>query len=221
MPGVIINFHGIGQPEREMEPGEAPYWIETAFFHEIVRIIAARPDRARIGLTIDDGNRSDIAIAAPAFRAAGLKAAIFPLSGRIDRPGSLSAVEIAALHGDGFVIGSHGADHVDWRHLDGAGRRREFTDARAAIAAATGAPVAAAAIPFGCYDRAVLAALKAEGYTAIYTSDGGPAGPGPVFARTSVTAAMTPETIVALLDGAESPLRRLRRRAAKLKKRLI
>ncbi len=220
-PDYILNFHGIGAPDRPFDPGEQPYWISERLFGEIVALIAPAARAGRVGVTFDDGNRSDAAIALPVLREAGVRATFFVLAGRVDAPEFLTRGDIAALEAAGMTIGSHGFDHVDWRRLDAPGRQRELIEARAALRALCAGEVATAAIPFGAYDRTVLKHLKAAGYDAAYTSDGGPAGRGPVFARTSVRGDMTPEDVGMLLSGRERPLRRLRRTAAILRKRLL
>ena len=108
---------------------------------------------------------------------------------------------------------------MDWRRAD---LTAELDRARDAIAAAAGAPVTEAAIPFGCYDRAVLRALREWGYAACYTSDGGAARPGewPV-PRVSLTDAMYGAAVEDLVIGREPVGRRLRRPIAKLRKRLL
>jgi peptidoglycan/xylan/chitin deacetylase (PgdA/CDA1 family) len=220
-PEYILNFHGIGAPDRPFDPGEQPYWISARLFGEIVALIAPAVRAGRVGVTFDDGNKSDAAIALPVLREAGVPATFFVLAGRVGAPGFLARDDIAALEAAGMAIGSHGFDHVDWRKLDAPGRRRELIEARATLRTLCAGGVTTAAIPFGAYDRAVLGHLKAAGYDAAYTSDGGRAGRGPVFARTSVRGDMTPDDIRLLLSGHENPLRRLRRTAAILRKRLL
>lgn len=216
---VILNFHGVGTPGRALEPGEAPYWIGVDRFEEIVRLIRAAP--RRVGITFDDGNASDLAICAPILAREGLGARVFVLAGRLGAPGSLSADDLRRLQEMGFGIGSHGHDHVDWRRLDGAGAARELCLARETVAAACGRPVREAAIPFGAYDRRVLSRLHRHGYARVYTSDGGDARPGFLVPRNSMRADMPLERIRDILAGRESPVRRLRRRAAMLGKRLF
>jgi peptidoglycan/xylan/chitin deacetylase (PgdA/CDA1 family) len=219
---VILNFHGVGTPGRALEPGEAPYWIGADRFAEIVELIREAAPRRRIGITFDDGNASDLQICAPVLARHGMEARIFVLAGRIGTAGSLSAANLRSLTETGFEIGSHGHDHVDWRRLDPTGERREFVIAREAIAAACGRPVRHAAVPFGLYDRGVLARLRRHGYETAYTSDGGgTAGHRFVVPRTSVRADMQLDRIRDILFGREPALRGLRRRAAMLRKRLF
>jgi peptidoglycan/xylan/chitin deacetylase (PgdA/CDA1 family) len=219
---AVVNFHGIGTPGRALEPGEARFWIGEARFAELLDRIAALPPAARPLITFDDGNASDAAIAAPALAARGLRATFFVLAGRLGRPGSLAAGDVAALAAAGHGIGLHGADHVDWRALDAAGQAHEFDAARAAIAAAAGRPVTEAAAPFGLYDRRVVAGLRARGLVALYTSDKGRADlRGFVRARTCITADMDAAAEAGAIAGHVPPARRLRRLAGIARKRLF
>lgn len=222
---VILNLHGVGDPAaapRRPEPGEAGYWISEALFRETAALAAEACARGRaVALTFDDGNVSDLAVCAPVLAKLGVPAEFFPLAGRIGERGSLSAADLRELAGMGMGLGSHGWGHVDWRRLDEAGRRREFLEAPDAITQATGLPARRAAVPFGRYDRRVLSHLRAAGATQVLTSDGGPAGDGWLRPRTSLTAGMTRADVAALIEGRERPLRRWRRRAGMLKRRLL
>jgi peptidoglycan/xylan/chitin deacetylase (PgdA/CDA1 family) len=219
---VGVNFHGVGEPERALEPGEAPYWLPADRFRAILDAVAAHPARARIRLTFDDGNRSDRAIALPLLVERGLRAEFFVLTGRIAAPGSLDAADIAALREAGMGIGSHGVAHRDWRRLGAAGLEAEVAGSKAALEALLGAPVAAAAVPFGAYDAAVLKALRRAGYAAAWTSDGGTAREGAFLRpRTSLRCDMGEAEVAAALDGRLPPGRRLRRALGMARKRLL
>lgn len=222
MRTVYINLHGIGTPARDLEAGEAPYWISEDFYVEILDRTLALKGRVEARFTFDDGNASDIQIGAEALNRRGLSATFFPLSDRIDAVGSLSAADIRALRDDGHGIGNHGAAHVSWKRLDSARQAREWREARAAIAEASGAPVTEAAIPFGSYDGAVIRGLKAEGYARVYSSDGGAAAPGHYpTPRTSPRNDMTMDDIENLLLGRESLKTTLRRSLAMSVKRRV
>ena len=66
-----------------------------------------------LAITFDDGNMSDLAIAAPELEARGLKATFFVLTGRLGQVGSLGWADVGALQARGMQIGSHGIDHRD------------------------------------------------------------------------------------------------------------
>ena len=220
----IINIHGIGEPRRTLEQGEDAYWISEAAWEQLLDMTVSGDFLApeRYVFTFDDGNLSDFDIGAPALEARGLKASFFPLAGRTDTEGSLSGENMRALVAAGHKIGTHGHDHVDWRKLDDESAAKELETARATLEAVAGVDIDMAAIPFGAYDRATLARLKAAGYRIAYTSDGGGAEDGAwLQPRTSVRKEMGEADFAWLLSGEEKPARKLRRFAAMAKKRVL
>lgn len=169
MPDVVnLCFHGVGVPQRELEPGEEDYWISRDLFLRILDVVR---ERGRVSLSFDDGNASDAEIAAPALEERGLDAEFFVLSGRMDEAGSLSRDAVRELHRRGFAIGSHGMEHRSWRHLDPAEATAELVRARMLLMDVIGTPVATAALPFGDYDGGTLRELRRLGYARVYSSD--------------------------------------------------
>ncbi len=165
---VNICFHGIGEPARELEPGEDAYWIGSDTFGEILDVVQDRPE---VRLSFDDANASDAAIALPALQARGLRASFFVVAGRLDQPGSLTRHEVRELHAAGMTIGNHGMTHCPWRGLDRRDQDEEFIAARQVIAEVIGAPVHDAALPLGRYDRGVVNRLRTLDYRSVHTSD--------------------------------------------------
>ncbi|MGH1420064.1 MAG: polysaccharide deacetylase family protein [Hyphomicrobiaceae bacterium] len=222
MRQVIFNFHGIGAPKREMEDGESQYWISVDFFDEILALASKMRDTVKTSFTFDDGNSSDLEIAAPRLSTVGISAEFFVLSGRLKQDGALSRKNIVELQEMGHLIGNHGADHVDWTALDEAGLTRELKTARQVLEDICRHPISSAAIPFGRYNGKVVRALKTCGYDRVYSSDGGAHTdtqyPCP---RTSLTHDMTPGDVENILLGREPLKRNLRRRATMLVKRLV
>ena len=221
MSHPVIILHGIGAPQRALEPGEELFWLSKDQFcralDRIVEMGAAAPQ-----ITFDDGNASDIETALPELQARGLKAIFFLLAGRLDQPGSLAAADVTALAQAGHGVGLHGADHVDWRRLDRAGRTREFQTARDRLADLAGQPVDTAAAPFGLYDRQVVQDLRAAGFTALYTSDRGRArGSDFIRPRNCLEGTMSPAALDDALRGRVRPLRALRRAAGVARKRCL
>lgn len=213
MSYVGINFHGVGVPHVGVPAHEVPYWLGEARFAEVVGWIAAAQVQGRdVRVTFDDGNVSDLERAAPVLARHGVRATFFVLTGRLDDPRYLSRGQVRQLQALGHGIGLHGRDHLDWRGLDEAALAAETVGARAVLAEVAGVAIDEVAVPFGAYDRRVMARLKAAGFAAIHTSDGGPARDGAlVRPRTSVRSDMDDAAVHAILAGRPSAARRLRR----------
>jgi peptidoglycan/xylan/chitin deacetylase (PgdA/CDA1 family) len=218
----VLNFHGIGTPHEGVEAAERPYWIDESFFSRIVDLALARPDADRILWTFDDGNRSDLAVGARILSERGRTGQFFLLTGRLNDPRYLSPGDARSLLAMGMQIGLHGRDHVDWRHLASQQLDAETIAARQDLSTAIGAPIGGVAIPFGVYDRRVIAHLKRCGFDRIYTSDGGRSRPDQrICNRTSVRSDMTLERVAALIDDRVSLARKLRRTASTTARRYV
>jgi peptidoglycan/xylan/chitin deacetylase (PgdA/CDA1 family) len=218
---LILNFHGIGTPHSGVDADEAPFWIPRRKFVALIDQIAYMGDAsgARTSITFDDGNASDATIAMPELVKRGLTATFFVCADRIGMPHYLDASAICEMLRAGMAIGSHGMRHRDWRTLDDDALNAEIGDARERIADACGRPVSTASIPFGSYDRRVLARLRRENLECVHTSDGGLARCDAwLKPRESLDASWCPRDIERVV--AASPAARLRRRAAMLYKAL-
>ncbi len=182
-----LTFHGVGDPGRGLEPGEAAVWIDT---DALLASLDAVRDRRDVRITFDDGNRSDVDIALPALLERGLTATFFVIAGRLGQPAYLAEADIDRLMQSGMSVGSHGMDHVNWRSLQSAALQRELVDARVILERITGRRITEASVPFGSYDRRVLSAARSIGdFRHVYTSDGGAAWRGAwLQARTTVSA---------------------------------
>ncbi|ROO82748.1 polysaccharide deacetylase [Actinocorallia herbida] len=212
-----LTVHGIGVPQRVLDPGEDGTWIGVPEFETVLDAVAGRSD---VHLTFDDGNSSDLEIALPRLRERGITAAFYVLAGELGRPGRLTADGVRALVTAGMAVGSHGWAHRDWRRLRPGEAEEEFDRAPRVLADLVGGPVTEVAIPFGSYDRHVLRALRRTGVTRAHTSDGGPAEPGGwLQARTSVRGGLTAETLAAALRRPALP-RRARQLGARAAKRV-
>ncbi|GAA3110370.1 polysaccharide deacetylase family protein [Streptosporangium carneum] len=207
---INICFHGVGEPPavHDLEEGAEDYFVSVDLFRRVLDEVAQRDD---VRLSFDDGFASDVSIALPELLSRGLTAEFFPIAGRLGTPVSVSADEVRALADAGMAVGSHGMHHRDWRERDPRERQGELVEARTIIAEAAGRPVSSAACPFGSYDKASLAALRAHGYTRVYTSDRRRAASGSwLQARYSVTRADTLDSVRREILADPSPPARLR-----------
>lgn len=202
---TVLAFHGIGEPQRELEPGEAPLWIEPDRFASILDIAGAH--RQVVDLTFDDGNLSDIEFGVPGLLERGLAGHFHVIAGRLDQPGSLGREHLAQLRSAGMAIGSHGMRHLPWRDMEAAQLREELVDARRELEDAAEQPITEVACPQGSYDRTVLRALRRCGYQRVYTSDGGRTKAGSwLQARHSISTADDPADIERLIRQGEGVL---------------
>lgn len=174
-PQFVLTFHGLGEPRREIAPGEDEYWLSPEFFNQVLDLVTGRSDAQ---ITFDDANASDIQIALPALKRRGLRGTFFLVSSRLDEPGFLQRDEALALRDAGMEIGSHGVNHRKWGHLRGVELRSELRESRESLEQILGQPIRDAAAPFGSYNRRVVRDARREGYSAMFTSDNGPASAG-------------------------------------------
>ncbi|MFI7544404.1 polysaccharide deacetylase family protein [Actinoplanes sp. NPDC049599] len=218
--GTVINicFHGIGTPQRELEPGEDRYWVSEELFLAVLDEVREWP---AVRLSFDDGNTSDVEIGLPALLARGLTADFFVLAARLESAGSLDEKAVRQLHDSGMGIGSHGMWHRPWRGMDPATSDAELVQARDRLAAVVGTGVDTAACPLGRYDRRLLGRMRQLGYTRVFTSDRRRARAGSwLQPRYSVRRDDTPGSLRAEALVGPGPLSRLKLEAVGTVKRL-
>lgn len=200
-----LTFHGVGDPPRPLDQGEAAVWLAAGRFEQALDAVRGRDG---VHVTFDDGNESDARIVLPALAARGMTASFFVLGGKIGQPTFLSAEALRELAAAGMRIGSHGLDHRAWRGLSDADLGRELVDAKARIEDVVGRKVNEAACPFGSYDRRILARLRTAGFERVYTSDRWFAATGQwLQPRFTVHHDDTPASLVALAESRPGPLR--------------
>jgi peptidoglycan/xylan/chitin deacetylase (PgdA/CDA1 family) len=183
MDTLYLAFHGIGPPPKHVPHDEQPYWMPEQHFRDFIASVseAAASEDIRIVPTFDDGNYSDIAIAAPILADNDLHGIFFPCAGRMGRESYLAGDNIRALAAAGFEIGSHGIDHVPWKGLSPEALANELSGSKLALEEVLGRQIASAAIPFGSYDAQVLRTLRENGYCIVYSSDPGACREGARF----------------------------------------
>jgi peptidoglycan/xylan/chitin deacetylase (PgdA/CDA1 family) len=193
---VCLMLHGLGPVPPHVCEEEKPYWVTEEVFAAILELGRDFPLR----LTIDDGNASDFEIALPRLKRAGMRAAFFIPTDRINTPGYLSEDAIRALHAAGMEIGSHGCAHLSWTDVSSAEIAHDVTRSMERLGLLTGEPVRALAVPFGRCDRRVLRLLRSLGVGRVYTSFAGPEVENAwLVRRECIMAAMNLDAIRALV----------------------
>ncbi len=215
-PVLNLTFHGIGEPPAAVSAAERDVWLSEADFASSLDAIQALPEAT---VSFDDGNASDLLIALPALQERDLVATFFVVADRLGEPGYLSAEDLRTLRAAGMTIGLHGMHHQPWRGLSDEALDEEISTARERIEAAAGAPLDAAACPFGSYDRRVLARLKQAGLGTVLTSDGGWASRGDWLQPRNTLRAGDGAAVVVAIAGGEGAAAASRRKLKGLVKR--
>jgi peptidoglycan/xylan/chitin deacetylase (PgdA/CDA1 family) len=213
MREIILNFHGIGVPPPAADSAERIFWWDEASFVSALNDLpAVSRNGASVRITFDDGNMSDVAIALPALAKRGMTAWFFVCAGRIGMPGYLDNMAIRDLLSAGMSVGSHGMHHRDWRKLNDVELEVETADARRRLQDVCGRGIDEVSVPFGSYDRRVLAKLRLEGYRRVYTSDGGAVKPGMwLTARNTLDHSWQGKNVLEELAAHDTIARRFRR----------
>jgi peptidoglycan/xylan/chitin deacetylase (PgdA/CDA1 family) len=162
-------------------------------------------------LTFDDGHASDV-VAAETMKFLGYRAIFYVPWLHVGLPGFLSSGEIKALAANGFAIGSHGMNHSPLTQKTNLELRDELFASKVRLQDLIRRKVEDLALPFGRYDRRVIAMARAAGYRRIMTSNIGLArtDQSGVFPRFPITSRTSLEDLRDMLLA--SPVELMRRR---------
>jgi len=189
-----MTFHGVGEPVRPLDGGEADVWLGRPHLAGVLDAVAERAD---VRITIDDGNASDVDAVLPELLCRGRTGTFFIPAARLGARGFLDAARVRELVAAGMGVGSHGMHHRAWPGLPDRELREEIVESKSRLEDVTGHPVREIACPFGAYDRRSLQLLRDAGYARVYTSDRGPARPGGwLLPRNTVRTFDTPAAVV-------------------------
>lgn len=181
---------------------ERSCWVPVSQFRPWLARLedTAAQSGVTVELTSDDAFASDYTDLLPLLLATGRTATFFIPTAFIGRPGRLDAAQIRELHRLGMRIGTHGTHHVPWARIPHAEARADILDSIAHLEDLIGAPITAAAPPFGSIDRHAVGVLRDNGIDEIHTCDGGYAiTAGPLRTRVALSSdASVNEAIIAL-----------------------
>jgi len=168
-PSLTFLYH-----ELRPEKSAYSYALQCEEFTQQVELFAAsrRAGRAlHAEVSFDDGHMSDYAYALPVLAAHRMVAHFFITVGWTgQKSGYMGWAEVRALEQAGQRIGAHGWTHTLLTHCTAAELHRELVSAREALEDKLGSAITSMSLPGGRYNRKVLSACRAAGYTEIYTS---------------------------------------------------
>jgi len=129
--------------------------------------------RGLIGLTFDDAYVGLQEHVGPVLRELRFSATVFAVAGRLGgvndwdeapRRRLLDADELARLAAEGLEIGSHGLTHARLTTLAEEELVKEVGHSRSVLHEAVGPDILGFCYPYGAYDAAAVAAVRAAGY---------------------------------------------------------
>lgn len=192
----------------ELRPGGSRYSYvigNDAFEKHLELLVQRRRSKKSVcpEVTFDDGHRSNYEYALPMLQARNLTAQFFITVGWTGhKPGYMDWSELRALHEAGQSIGAHGWSHTLLTHCSEEELKTELGGARKTLEDKLGASITTMSLPGGRYNRRVLAACEAAGYTQVYTSipRSEPVSPGRMVGRLNILGSMSTEWIADVLQ---------------------
>ena len=120
-----------------------------------------------MALTFDDGYQDFYTNAFPLLKKYKMKATLYIIINKLDKPGYLTKAELKELAESGLVeIGSHTFNHPDLRALKAKNAKFEIASSKIELEKRLGQLIPTFAYPFGYYAGEQLAIVKAIGYEA-------------------------------------------------------
>jgi peptidoglycan/xylan/chitin deacetylase (PgdA/CDA1 family) len=137
----------------------------------------ALPDRPVV-LSFDDGFVDQYVHAARILRRRGWPGVLYLQVGRLGERGAITRRQVARMLRDGWELGAHSLSHADLTEVDPEQLEAEVGGSRFALQRMfPGAPVESFAYPYGRFDAAVVAAVRAAGFADATTTRRGAASP--------------------------------------------
>ena len=167
------NLHALsGEQFREQVRYLARSGYPVLAWTQMAQSAARFADRPCVGITFDDGFKSDLD-SARFLHEHGMTALFFVSSANIGQPGYLTGDDVRELHHLGMGVGSHSHHHVRLTTLDEPAAEHELHTSRAVLEALIGEPVEHMSFPGGAYNARLLEIARRAGFRYLYTSDWG------------------------------------------------
>ena len=213
LPVLYLNYH-----EVRAEPSPYLYSLPAEEFDAQVRTLLAPPpdSHTQLGITFDDGHRTQFEHAFPVLERHGVPAIFFVTAGFTETgPDYMSWSQLRELTAAGHQVQAHGWVHRFMTHCDDAALDEELRRPKETIEDHLGRPVDALSFPGGRYDARVLEACRRVGYQRVFTSVPWPAAWEEqglqVFGRYGIQSRHTSANLVHLMrtGGRPSALQRM------------
>jgi peptidoglycan/xylan/chitin deacetylase (PgdA/CDA1 family) len=124
-------------------------------------------------LSVDDGYVDDVKTILPILRAHHFVATFYVITHRFHEAGFLNPTEVRRLDAAGMDIGAHTRNHVPLATVSSAELASQVRGSREDLERVLGHPVQWFAYPFGSFNAAVVAEVRAAGFVLAVTTQGG------------------------------------------------
>lgn len=163
----------------EVEPDKSSYLyaVTRAQLDEELSLISERnrqlgPGSPVARVTFDDGHVSNLQVAGPVLERHSVPAIFFITAGRVEeRPQTMTWVQLRSLVEAGHSVQSHGWSHKFLTHCSDSELTEELQRSKEEMQNHLGVPVEWISVPGGRWNRRVVDAARAAGYSRMYTSD--------------------------------------------------
>ena len=141
------------------------------FYYAVIS--GVQPQGKVVLLTFDDGFADFATAAVPILRKYDMTGIDFVVSSFVGRPGYMNAAQLREILAEGMFIGDHTVHHLPLGQRSTAVVHNEVFASLLALETIIGRPVADFAYPFGSFNVAVEAIVRAAGFRDAFSTIGG------------------------------------------------
>lgn len=179
---IILNYHEILRDQlREGGDKSSPFAIRAVDFLKqmdciqqknipVVSLADWKQKKVNsplsIALTFDDGHQSDYEIVCPKLMEYNYSASFFPILSAFGMDKRMNWQQIEEMARNGFLIGSHGVNHINLLQLDEATCLSELKKSKVQMENQIHQEVSLFSLPYGMYNSRILNQISEVGYAA-------------------------------------------------------
>lgn len=123
-----------------------------------------------VGITFDDGLKSDYYVSFPELNKRGFRATFYIVTDYVGRNGYMNWKQVKELRHNGLEIGSHSVSHPCLLNLDRGTLFQELIQSKQVLEDHLGEPVESFGVPYGFVNQEIIESIIKAGYKTVCTS---------------------------------------------------